>query len=73
MKVEKPVNFNSLTIYLYDDIISLGYVGTSKNNKPFPAKSVFDGHEMNYPLTHLTLSDVKKFDGGAVWLRYSAK
>ncbi len=35
--------------------------------------SVFDGREMNYPLTHLTLSDVKKFDSGAVWLRYSAK
>ena len=35
--------------------------------------SVFDGREMNYPLTHLTLSNVKQFDSGAVWLRYMAK
>ena len=35
--------------------------------------SVFDGREMSYPLTHLTLSDVKMFDGGAVWLQYKTK
>lgn len=35
--------------------------------------SVFDGRDMNYPLTHLTLSDVEKFDSGAVWLRYKTK
>lgn len=33
--------------------------------------SVFDGRAMDYPLTHLSLSDVKKFDSGAVWLRYT--
>ena len=33
--------------------------------------SVFDGRKMNFPLTHLKLSDVKKFDSGAVWLRYT--
>ncbi len=32
--------------------------------------SVFDGRQMDYPLTHLSLSDVKKFDSDAVWLRY---
>ncbi len=32
--------------------------------------SVFDGRDINYPLTHLTLSDVQKFGSGAVWLRY---
>lgn len=32
--------------------------------------SVFDGREMSYPLTHLKLLDIKKFDSGAVWLRY---
>lgn len=32
--------------------------------------SVFDGREMSFPLTHLTLFDVKRFDSGAVWLRY---
>lgn len=32
--------------------------------------SVFDGREMSFPLTQLTLSDVKKFESGAVWLRY---
>lgn len=35
--------------------------------------SVFDGREMSYPLTHLTLSGVKKFDSGAVWLRYKVE
>lgn len=35
--------------------------------------SVFDGREMSYPLTHLTILDVKKFDSGAVWLRYKVK
>ena len=35
--------------------------------------SVFDGREMSYPLTHLTLSNVKMFDSGAVWLRYKTK
>ena len=33
--------------------------------------SVFDGRDMNYPLTQLKLTDVKKFDSGAVWLRYN--
>lgn len=33
--------------------------------------SVFDGRAMDYPLTHLKLSDVQKFDSGAVWLRYT--
>ncbi len=35
--------------------------------------SVFDGRAMSYPLTHLKLTDVKKFESGAVWLRYSTK
>ena len=33
--------------------------------------SVFDGRAMDYPLTHLSLQDVKKFDSEAVWLRYT--
>ena len=33
--------------------------------------SVFDGRAMDYPLTHLHLTDVKKFDSEAVWLRYT--
>ena len=33
--------------------------------------SVFDGRAMDYPLTHLRLQDVKKFESGAVWLRYT--
>lgn len=35
--------------------------------------SVFDGRNMDYPLTHLSLSEVEKFDSGAVWLRYLTK
>ena len=32
--------------------------------------SVFDGRAMDYPLTHLRLTDVEKCASGAVWLRY---
>ena len=35
--------------------------------------SVFDGREMTHPLTHLRLADVKRFESGAVWLRYHLK
>lgn len=35
--------------------------------------SVFDGRNMDYPLTQLALSNVQKFDSGAVWLRYKTK
>lgn len=35
--------------------------------------SVFDGRDMSFPLTMLNLSDVKKFESGAVWLRYTVK
>lgn len=30
-----------------------------------------DGRSMEHPLTHLHLTDVKRFDSDAVWLRYS--
>ena len=33
--------------------------------------SVFDGRAMDYPLTHLRLTDVEKCESGAVWLRYA--
>ena len=32
--------------------------------------SVFDGRDADFPLTYLSLLDVKKFNSGAVWLRY---
>ena len=35
--------------------------------------SVFDGYKMSCPLTQLTLSDVQRFDSGAVWLRYKTE
>ena len=35
--------------------------------------AVFDGLEMSCDVTPLKLSDVKKFDSGAVWLRYKTK
>ena len=33
--------------------------------------SVFDGRAMDYPLTHLRLTNVEKCASGAVWLRYA--
>ncbi len=35
--------------------------------------SVFDGRDMSYPLTSLTLTAVEKFVSGTVWLRYKIK
>ncbi len=35
--------------------------------------SVFDGRDMDYPLTQLKLTDVQKCDSGAVWIRYDVK
>lgn len=32
--------------------------------------SVFDGFDMEHPLVHLKLKDVKKFDSDAIWIRY---
>ena len=33
--------------------------------------AVFDGRAMDHPVTLLHLTDVRKFDSGAVWLRYA--
>ena len=30
-----------------------------------------DGRAMDYPLTHLRLTDMEKCESGAVWLRYA--
>lgn len=35
--------------------------------------AVFDGLPMDRPVTPLTLSDVRKYPSGAVWLRYTVK
>lgn len=35
--------------------------------------SVFDGRDMDYPLTQLKLTDVQRCDSGAVWLRYDVR
>lgn len=35
--------------------------------------SVFDGRDMDYPLTQLKLTDVQRCDSGAVWIRYDVK
>lgn len=34
---------------------------------------VFDGLEADHPVTQLKLTDVKKYDSDAVWLRYTVK
>ena len=53
------------------DEISI-FIGTGIDGRA-EMPSVFDGRTMSFPLTHLTLTDVKKFDSGAVWLRYKTK
>ncbi len=61
------INTAFLNAKLLDEISILMGAGID-GRKEMP--SVFDGREMSFPLTQLTLSDVKKFDSGAVWLRY---
>ena len=63
------INTAFLNEKLLDEISILIGAGID-GRKEMP--SVFDGREMSFPLTQLTLSDVKKFDSGAVWLRYKA-
>ena len=64
------INTAFLNAGLLDEISILIGAGID-GRKDMP--SVFDGREMDYPLTQLSLSDVKKFDSGAVWLRYKTK
>lgn len=62
------INTAFLDAGLLDEISILIGAGVD-GRKEMP--SVFDGRAMDYPLTHLSLSDVQKFDSGAVWLRYT--
>ena len=61
------INTAFLNAGLLDEIsILIGAGVDGRRDMP----SVFDGRAMDYPLTHLSLQDVKKFESGAVWLRY---
>ena len=62
------INTAFLDAGLLDEISILIGAGVD-GRKEMP--SVFDGRAMDYPLTHLSLSDVQKFGSGAVWLRYT--
>ena len=62
------INTAFLDAGLLDEISILIGAGVD-GRKEMP--SVFDGRGMDCPLTHLKLTDVQKFDSGAVWLRYT--
>lgn len=62
------INTAFLDAGLLDEISILIGAGVD-GRKEMP--SVFDGRAMDYPLTHLSLTDVQKFASGAVWLRYN--
>ncbi len=62
------INTAFLNAGLLDEISIL--IGAGVNGRR-EMPSVFDGRAMDYPLTHLHLTDVQKFDSGAVWLRYT--
>lgn len=62
------LNTGFLKAGLLDEIsILIGHGIDGRKGMP----TVFDGLEMDYPTTVLELSDVQKFDDGAVWLRYN--
>ena len=62
------INTAFLDAGLLDEISLLIGAGVD-GRKEMP--SVFDGLAMAHPLIHLQLSDVQKFESGAVWLRYT--
>lgn len=64
------INTAFLNAQLLDEISIL--IGAGIDGR-MQMPSVFDGRDMDYPLTQLSLSDVQKFDSGAVWLRYNTK
>ena len=61
------INTAFLDAGLLDEISILIGAGVD-GRKEMP--SVFDGRPMSFPLTHLTLETVEKFESGAVWLKY---
>ena len=64
------INTAFLNAQLLDEISIL--IGAGIDGR-MQMPSVFDGRDMDYPLTQLSLSDVQRFDSGAVWLRYNTR
>ncbi len=64
------INTAFLNAGLIDEVSILIGAGID-GRKEMP--SVFDGRNINYPLTHLNLLSVKKFGSNAVWLRYKTE
>ena len=62
------INLAILDSGLLDEISIL--IGAGIDGRRMP--SVFDGREAGSDVIPLQLSDVQKFDSGAVWLRYKA-
>ena len=62
------INTAFLDAGLLDEVsILIGAGVDGRGNMP----AVFDGRAMDQPVSPLRLTDVQKFDSGAVWLRYS--
>ena len=62
------INTSFLDAGLLDEVsILIGAGVDGRGNMP----AVFDGRAMDQPVSPLRLTDVQKFDSGAVWLRYS--
>lgn len=64
------INAGFLAAGLLDEVSIL--VGSGIDGRK-GMSAVFDGLPQNRPVTPLVLSDVKKFESGAVWLRYKVK
>ena len=64
------INSSFLDASLLDEISLLIGPGID-GRKGMPG--VFDGFGMDHAITHLKLKEVKSFDDGAVWIRYTLK
>ena len=64
------INSLFLDVSLLDEISLLIGPGID-GRKGMPG--VFDGFGMDHAITHLKLKEVKSFDDGAVWIRYTLK
>ena len=64
------INSSFLDVSLIDEINLLIDPGI-EGRKGMPG--VFDGFGMDHAITHLKLKEVKSFDDGAVWIRYTLK
>ena len=67
----KVEGVESATIFLFPSLYTYPKEAFPKRATAPSYEVVFDGLPMTHSVIQLRLTDVQKFDSGAVWLRYS--